>query len=114
MFAPKLNDDISELLVVTAHYHQTGKELGIGHSVNFGKPWWNGSLCDRGLISLPYLDGPKLEWLETNGKKVRFLWMIPVTKTEIDFKKKSGFEALERKFDEEKFDYLNPSRPSVV
>ncbi|HEV3315944.1 MAG TPA: suppressor of fused domain protein [Candidatus Angelobacter sp.] len=114
MFAPMPNDDVTELLVVTAHYHRTGKELGLGHSVNFGRPWWSGSQCDRGLISLPYLDGPQLEWLEGNGQKVRFLWLIPVTKAEIDFKKESGLDALEKKFDERKLDYLNPLRSSVV
>ena len=67
MFAPKLNDRMAELLVATAHYHRTGQSLGLGHSVNFGMPWWDGSSCDRGLISLPYLDGPKLEWLEIKG-----------------------------------------------
>jgi hypothetical protein len=114
MFAPRHNDDIAELLVATAHYHRTGTELGVGHSVNFGKPWWNGSQCDRGLISVPYLDGPRLEWLEVEGQKVRFLWMIPVTKSEIDFKRESGLEALERRFDGAKLDYLNPARSSVV
>jgi len=114
MFAPARNDDLGELLVATAHYHRTGQELGLGHSVNFGRPWWPGSHCDRGLVSLPYLDGPHLERLETYGETVRFLWLIPVTKSEVDFKKESGFEALEKKFDEGRLNYLDPLRASAV
>ena len=108
------NDEVVELLVVTSHYHRTGEWLGLGHTVNFGRPWWTGSACDHGLISLPYLDGPKLEWLELGAVKVRFLWLVPVTKTEIEFKKAKGLSALERKFEKTNFNYLDPQRPSVV
>jgi hypothetical protein len=114
MFAPEVNDTVAELLVVTAHYHRTGRRLGLGHSVNFGRPWWSGSVCDRGLISLPYLDGPTLEWLDVNGQRVRFLWVIPATKSEIEFKKTAGLEALEDWFEQGKLDYLNPFRSSIV
>ena len=63
MFAPFQDDDIAELLVATSHFHRTDEWLGLGHSVNFDRTWGAGSVCDHGLISLPYLDGPKLEWL---------------------------------------------------
>ena len=114
IFAPSANDDIVEILVATAHYHRNSKQLGLGHSVNFGKPWWIGSQCSYGLISLPYLDGPMLELLENNDNKVQFLWLIPVTKSEIEFKKISGLEALEKKFDLGQIDYLNPLREAVA
>ena len=114
LFAPHRNDDIVELLVVTSHYHRTGEWLGLGHSVNFGRPWWNGSICVHGLISLPYLDGPKLEWMEFGQAKVKFLWLIPVTSSEVEFKRAKGLAALERKFEKAKFNYLDPKRPSVV
>lgn len=114
LFAPHRNDDIVELLVATSHYHRTDEWLGLGHSVNFGRPWWNGSVCDHGLISLPYLAGPKLEWMEFGQAKVRFLWLIPVTSSEIEFKRAKGLAALERKFEKTKFNYLDPKRPGVV
>jgi hypothetical protein len=46
-----------------AHFHRTGSALGLGHTVNFGRPWLPTSSCTHGLGSLPYLDGPDLEWL---------------------------------------------------
>jgi hypothetical protein len=103
---------LDEILTALAHYHRTGSPLGVGHSVNFGKPWVSGSSCSYGLLSLPYLDGPSLEWLEQ--PRVRFLWLIPVTEAEIAFKKASGTEALEQRFEQAQFDYLDPYRPSVV
>ena len=114
MLAREPNDQIVELLVATAHYHRTQEWLGLGHSVNFGKPWGKGSSCDHGLISLPYLDGPTLEWLRVGTTSVRFLWLIPVTGAEVEFKRMHGLEALEHKFEITKFDYLNPWRESVV
>ena len=67
-----------------------------------------------GLISLPYLDGPSLEWLDIDGIKTQFLWLIPITKQEMDYKKKNGIEALEEKFDDSSFNYSNPHRKSVI
>lgn len=49
---------------MTAHFHRTGSALGLGHTVNFGRPWLPGSSCTHGLVSLPYLFGPELEWLQ--------------------------------------------------
>ncbi len=104
--------DVVELLTVVAHYHRTGSPLGLGHSVNFGRPWLAGSACTRGLISLPYLDGSELEWLAE--PRVRFLWLIPVTDAELLFRKREGTEALEAKFEAARFDFLDPLRASVV
>lgn len=103
-----------ELLTVIAHYHHTVTRLSLGHTVNFGRPWLPESVCTYGLISLPYLDGPKLEILDLGTTKGRFLWLIPLTPEEVEFKKRYGLEALEAKFEEAKFDYLDPYRHSVV
>lgn len=114
IFAPEHNDDLIELLTVVAHYHITGSSLGLGHTVNFGQPWWAKSKCEYGLISLPYLDGPTLECLNINGMEIKFLWLLPITRQEVDYKKKHGLDALEEKFDDLSFNYLNPYRKSVV
>lgn len=114
MFSAEESEEPVELLVATAHYHRTGSSLGLGHSVNFGKPWIDESRCDHGLISLPYLDGPKVEnMILAGGKIVKFYWMVPVTRTEVEYKKANGLESLERKFEAAKFNYVDPHRPSV-
>src|SRR5438034_4461732 len=67
LFSPVEAAEHVELLTAIAHYHRTGAMLGVGHTVNFGRPWLPGSLCTHGLISLPYLDGPELEVLKLNS-----------------------------------------------
>lgn len=104
-------DPVMLLHAVTA-YHCTGAELDLHHSVNFGQPWQPGSLCTRGFITLPFLDGPELEWMEE--PEARCLWLIPVTEAEVEFKKSAGVEALEQLFEERQFSYLDPRRSSVV
>lgn len=114
MLAPTENDFLIELLAAAAHYHTSGDTLGLGHTVNFGCPWYDGSECDYGLISLPYLDGPSLEWLANEPTDIRFLWLIPITKEERDYKKEKGIEALECLFERSSFNYTDPFRKSVV
>ena len=57
------------------------------------------------------LDGPRLEWLEK--PRVRFLWLIPLTANEVEFKRANGLDALEEKLEASRFDYLDPKRVSV-
>lgn len=103
-----------ELLTAIAHYHNFGHQLGLWDTVNFGRPWENGSNCSYGFISLPYLDGPGLETLNLKEfKSVKFYWLIPVTESEVDFKKKYGVERLEESFEENHFNYLDPRRKSL-
>jgi len=104
--------ELVELLTIIAHFHRTGSRLGLGHTVNFGRPWLPGSSCSHGLVSLPYLDGPDLEWLQ--DPRIRFLWLIPITGAELELKKTHGLEALEERFEAKQFDYLDPRRASVV
>lgn len=80
LFSPVETTQHIELLTIVAHYHRTGASLGIGHTVNFGRPLLPMSACEYGLISLPYLDGPALEYLNTADGDVRFLWLVPITK----------------------------------
>jgi hypothetical protein len=102
-----------ELLTAIAHYHRTGRALDLGHTVNFGRPWLPSSKCEFGLISLPYLDGPKIERLEAL-KAARCYWLIPITASEREYKKQKGLNALEELFQKGNVDYSNPKRSSVV
>lgn len=108
------DDTMVELLTAIAHYHVTGRPLNLGHTVNFGRPWKSGSRCDHGLISLPYLDGPDLEYGSVVGGHVRCLWVIPITPEEARFKADRGLDMLEEKFDQACLQYANPDRMSTV
>ena len=114
IFAPSKNDFLIELLTIIVHYHVSGGDLGLGHTINFGCSWYGNSKSEYGLISLPYLDGPLFEILQVEVERIQFLWLIPITETEVEYKKKNGLEALEEKFEENHFNYLDPYREGVV
>jgi hypothetical protein len=116
MFAPGASDLHVELLTAVAHYHRTGRSIGLGDSVNFGKPWLPGSDCSFGLVSLPYLDGPRIENLVIPDLDVvtKCYWLVPITQKEVQYKKQAGIEALERQLEGSHFNYLDPTRKSVV
>lgn len=114
MFSENKANSLVEILSAVAHYHRTGRPLGVGHSVNFGQPWLDESACDHGLVSLPYLDGPELEEMRwRRGEIVRFYWLVPITASESRFKKDFGVEELENALEEARFNYLDPDRASV-
>lgn len=114
LVSPVASEAYVELLTTVAHYHLTGRPLGWGHTVNFGRPWHPGSRCSYGLISRPYLDGPDLEWMGAPDASTRFLWLIPITMEERELVVSRGVEALEERFERTDLDYLNPARPSVA
>ena len=115
LFSPDKDESLVELLTALAHFHAFGERLDLWHTVNFGKSWKPKSLCSYGLISLPYLDGSKLELLKIDNEKItHFYWLIPVTEAEIHFKKEFGVEKLEVIFEKESFNYIDPFRKSVI
>ncbi|WP_262891838.1 suppressor of fused domain protein [Hymenobacter frigidus] len=114
LFSPRQSPELVDLLTAVAHYHQTAHALGVDHAVNFGVPWLPDSACSCGLVSLPYLDGPALERMPYQAQQVQCLWLIPIAPAERDFKVAYGVEALEELFEQTGFDYVNPTRPSVV
>ena len=114
MFSPYQTDRIVELLTIVATFHCNDKKLGLNHRINFGEPWLEESKCTKGFISLPYLDGPKLEVFRLNEMRVGFYWLIPITETEADIVDAEGVEGLESRFENQQFDYSNPNRISVA
>ena len=111
----KQYDDLVELLTAVAYYHLNTAAVNLNHTVNFGRPWQDASICQHGFISLPYLDGPELENLQLpQGKVIKFYWLIPVTQQEVAYKKQHGIEKLEELFETKELDYLNPKRRSLV
>jgi len=110
-----------ETLGMVANYHADPAErLGVGHTLPIGRPWVAGSSCDHLLVSRPYPWGPKLEICPLGDDHVHFLWLLPITNEERDFKSErdergeNGLEELERRFDAAGIEWWRPDRPSVV
>ncbi|MFE0513676.1 suppressor of fused domain protein [Streptomyces sp. NPDC058964] len=103
-----------DLMGMIAYYHRGGHRLGLEHSMPIGEPWVPGSTCDHLLISLPYLHGPDLEHCPLPKGHARILWCLPVTATEIEYRRSHGHEALEQLFDEAGIIPTDPFRSSVT
>ncbi|TMV68151.1 suppressor of fused domain protein, partial [Thioclava sp. BHET1] len=114
LYSKEKNGGLVELLYTIAHFHITGCKLNLHHTVNFGRPWLLNSDADHGLVSLPYIDGPRLENGNINGQSVKFYWLLPITESERNFKSSNGVESLESLFDQLAIDPLDPSRKAVV
>ena len=104
-----------ENLAMAANFHADPKyRLGLGRTVAIGRPWIGGSTGDHFLVSLPYTVGPEFEWHKTKAGLIRILWLLPITSAEAAFAGKQGVEALEAKFEQTRFNVLDPGRQSVV
>jgi hypothetical protein len=114
IFSDDQAEELVELLTVVAHYHRTGASLWWAHTVNFGKPWLDDSKCTYGMLSLPYLDGEELEILKIDQTMIRFLWLIPITEKECEYKKKFGLDKFEELLESREVDFSNPLRAGVI
>ena len=102
-----------EIITMIGYYHHT-RTLGLHHTLPIGHSWTGASACDHLLVSKPYPLGPSLEVCNRDGFHMHFMWLLPVTKEEREFKASKGIEPLEQLFDEHRIQYWNPLRPSVV
>jgi hypothetical protein len=102
-----------ELLAMTAWYH-SNHGLGLGHTLPIGEPWLEGASCDHLLVSHPYPFGEELEICDLNSTHVHFLWLLPITLAEKEFKVENGLEALEELFAQHALKYWVIERDSVV
>jgi hypothetical protein len=102
-----------ELLAMSAYYHHTDG-LGLGHTCPIGEPWLDNSTCDHLLISLPYTLSQKLEICQVGEENLHIYWILPITKSEREYKVRNGLEALETEFGEKGLMYWDVHRPSVI
>ncbi|MFE0627983.1 suppressor of fused domain protein [Streptomyces sp. NPDC058864] len=114
--APVPDPLFADLIALTAFYHCGPRPhpLGVGHSLPVGEPWVPGSACDHILVSLPYLHGSDLEVCHLPGGRARLLWLLPVTTSEIVYRREHGTEALEQRFDDAGIRPPDLHRPPVV
>lgn len=104
-------------VTMSAWYHASpdaGKRLALGDTVPIGEPWLDDSPCDHYLVSRPYPFDPGLEVFDSGTAHVHFLWLLPITAAEREFKAEHGADALEERFERASVEYWRPDRPSLV
>jgi hypothetical protein len=104
-----------ELLAMVANLHADPRyRLGLGSTVDIGRPWMDDSAADHLLVSLPYPYGPALEKCDLGERHVQFLWVVPITGAEADLVRSRGMDALECMLEESNVDVISPKRRSLV
>ncbi|WP_145785048.1 suppressor of fused domain protein [Micromonospora taraxaci] len=105
----------SETLAMVSHFHSfEAHQLDVGSVINIGRPWMPGSHMDHLLVSLPYPYGPELEWAPAEAGGARFLWLLPIYKSEADFIKRETLDEFESMLDAEGVNVLDPNRHPIV
>ena len=101
-------------MVAFFHAGPPENKLGVGHTAGMGEGWVDGSPLDALLVSLPYLWGPKFQHCQLPSRHIQVLWLLPIYQAERDFARAHGLDALEQRFEDTSFDYLDPFRLCVV
>lgn len=89
------------------------------HPINFSDIFpceteGTGLQCRNLLAAFPFPDGEGFPEIEYDGREVYFIWLIPVTDSEISFLKKAGYDALEDKLYGSDTELWNWNRKPVV
>ena len=104
-----------------AHFPHSSKSfLGHGHTMPNGNPpapFWGSTSLDT-LFFLPPVvtkDQTLPELLQLDGLPVHFLWVVPLTTAECNFKLKKGFGAIMDLFQQNRHPHVfDPNRRSYV
>lgn len=100
--------------VALAHLAARGL-LDLGEVLPLGRPWLPGSGADHLLVTLPYPYGPNLERVPlTDTFALAFRWLVPITAAEAALARAEGAEAVERRLEAARADFLDPRRASVA
>ncbi|MGA3488412.1 suppressor of fused domain protein [Micromonosporaceae bacterium DT55] len=115
VMSPVADDVHSETLAMVSDFNSfEAHRLTVGSVMNIGRPWMPTSMMDHLLVSLPYPYGPELEWASPEAGGARFLWLLPIYKSEADFIRSETLEDFELLLDAAAVNVLDPNRSSMV
>ena len=113
--APSAEPLAAKLVAMVANLHADPRyPLTLGQVLEIGHPWLPGGSADQLIVALPSSFGPEFEWLSDRERTVRFIWLVPITKTEADFARKRGLDALQERLGAAQLDVAALERPSAV
>ena len=113
--APRAGRAAAKLVAMVANLHADPRyPLSLGQVLEIGHPWLPGASADHLGVSLPGIFDPELEWLSDRDRTIRFIWLVPITKSEAAFAKQHGLEALQARLGAAQVDVAELARASVV
>jgi len=96
--------------------HEERSHYGPGHTYGVeagAPPFVEGSLLDNALILTPFAEAAALDTLKIRRRRCRFLWALPITAAELQYKQRYGTCELLERMDRERI-YIEPYRPCAV
>ena len=109
------DEQASRLLAMVAQLHADPRyPLSLGQVIDIGHPWLPGASCDHLLVCLPGPFGDDFEWLSTRERTVRFVWLLPITRSEAELARSQGLSPLQEKLGAAGVDVAERSREPVV
>jgi hypothetical protein len=109
------HEQVSRLLAMVAQLHADPRyPLSLGQVIEIGHPWLPGASCDHLLVCLPGPFGDDFEWLSTRERTVRFVWLLPITRSEAELVRAQGLSPLQEKLGASGVDVAARSRDPVV
>jgi len=113
--APRADRLAAKLVAMVANLHGDPRyPLSLGQVLDIGHPWLPGASADHLLVALPGIFEPELEWLSDRERTARFAWLVPITKSEADFAKGHGLDALQERLGAAQADVAALVRASAV
>jgi hypothetical protein len=113
--APGAEPLAARLVAMVANLHGDPRyPMSLGQVLEIGHPWLPGASADHLLVALPGIFDPELEWLSDRERTIRFIWLVPITRSEAEFAKQRGLDALQSLLGAAQADVTRLARASVV
>jgi hypothetical protein len=113
--APRAERAAAKLVAMVANLHADPRyPLSLGQVLEIGHPWLPGASADHLLVALPGVFDPELEWLSDRDRTIRFIWLVPIAKSEAAFARQHGPDALLARLGATQADVAELGRASVV
>jgi hypothetical protein len=115
LMSPTAAEAHAETLAMVSHLHSFEEyRLDVGSVIDLGGPWTEGSRMDHLLVSPPYPYGPALERASAEAGGARFLWLLPVHRSEAALIAGESLEAFEELLEAEGVNVLDTDRAPLV
>lgn len=115
LWAPSAQPLAAKLVAMVANLHADPRyPMSLGQVLEIGHPWLPGGSADHLIVALPSTFGPEFEWLSDRQRTVRFIWLVPITKSEAGFARERGLDALQERLGAAQLDVAALVRASAV
>lgn len=108
-------ESLPKIMAMLATYpHNEKTFVAPEHTIPLGMPIVQNSSLTSVLFAIAYFDPPWFRGLDVDGKHIQFLWVIPLTEREREFKTKTGWNALGQMFENEQVVIGDVFRESAI